>query len=207
MSVITLPTNMAGMLSSFSWSQQRRDVVFSSTFGSQAVENSPPLWAVSMQIAPDNEANVGAWQTFLMQLRGRTNQLALWNIGRPVPRGTMRGTMTLGTAIAQGDTTIHIASATEAAKTLVAGDYIGFGSGVTQQVCMVTAAATADGSGNIAVVVEPPARNAITIGSAVTWNMPAAFFRLGISKIALGDYTPGSIVAGPPLDLIEDWRP
>ena len=204
MSVITFPSTLAA--NAFSWSQQRRDVSFTSTFGSQAQENSPPLWAVAMQAAPDRDGNIGPWQALLLQLRGKTNQLALWNLARPVPIGTMRGTMTLNTAIAKGDTSINIIAATESTKTLVAGDYLGFGSGITQQVVMVTGLATADVSGIITATFEPAARNAIAIGSAVTWNMPAALFRQTASKLGWS-YVPGIVTQPMPLDLLEDWRP
>jgi hypothetical protein len=208
MSVITFPTALVAATAAVSWSQQRRDVVFTSTFGSQAQENSPPLWTAVVQGTNEDDAlqYAGAWQALLMQLRGKTNQLALWNLARPVPNGTMRGTMTLNTAIVKGATSINILAATEAGKTLQAGDYIGFGSGLTQQVVMITALATADGSGIITASFEPAARNAIALGAAVAWNMPQALFRQTASK-AGWNYVPGVIVSGMALDLLEDWRP
>lgn len=202
MSVITFPTTLS--VARQTWAQQRNDVEFRSMFGAQAVEVTAPLWSTSISAPVDLEINGGAWQAVLMQLRGRTNQLAMFNTGRPVPLGTMRGVMTLGTT-AQGATSLVIAASGQAAKTLVAGDYLGVGSGLTQQVVMVTALATSDGSGNITVTIEPPLRNAFTSGSAVTWDRPCALFRRKTSA-AQWDYEP-KVVSGFSLELLEDFRP
>jgi hypothetical protein len=202
MSLITFPSSLK--VSSASWSQVRLDLAFSSVFGSQAVEVAGPLWAVQLSAPEMLERDAGDWQALIMQLRGQTNQLALWNHGRSAPRGTMRGTMTLNTAAAQGDVALSIIAATEAGKTLNPGDLLGLGSGTTQQVVMVTAAAIADGSGIIAVSVEPPLRNAHSIGAAVTWDKPKALFR---RKQSVAGWEYKNITAsGFTLDLIEDVR-
>jgi hypothetical protein len=202
MSVITFPSTIK--VSKQTWIQQRNDVEFRSMFGAQAVEVTAPLWATAIYGPTDMEIYGGAFQAVIMQLRGRTNQLALWNMGRPVPLGTMRGSMTLG-ATSQGATSLVISATGQVGATLVAGDYLGVGSGLTQQVVMVTAAATSDGSGNITVTVEPPLRNAFTAGAAVTWNYRCALFRRK-SSTAQWDYEP-KIVSGLMLDLLEDNRP
>jgi len=202
MSVVTFPTALS--VKSLTWSQVRLDTAFSSAFGSQSVEVAAPLWGVSLASDIMQETDSGAWQALLMQLRGQTNQLLLWNIGRPVPQGTMRGTMTLNTAAAQGDVTLSIIAATQASKTLKAGDMLGLGSGVAQQVVMIVADATADGSGIISVTVEPPLRNAHLIAAAVTWDKPKAYFRRKQS-VASWDYET-VVTRGFTLDLIEDTR-
>jgi hypothetical protein len=204
MSVITFPSTLKA--ATMTWGQRRNDMEYRSIFGAQAVEGSGALWEVSLIAPPDDEANVGAWKALLMQLRGRTNQLAIWDKNRPVPIGTMRGTMTLNTAIAQGDVSTNIVAAGQNGLTLVAGDLIGAGSGLTQQVVMVTALSTSNGSGIITFTNEPPWRNAITIGSAVTWNQPQVLFRRQDSKSAW-NYTPGQITDGFSLNLLEDPRP
>lgn len=202
MSVITFPLSVK--VSKQSWAQQRNDVEFRSMFGAQAVEVSAPLWATSISAPTDRAENVGAFQAVMMQLRGRTNQLALWNMGRPVPLGTMRGAMTMAAA-AQGATALAISASGQGGQTLTAGDYIGIGSGLTQQVVMVTATATADSSGNISVTVEPSLRNAFAAGAAVTWDHPCALFRRK-SSASQWEYEPLT-VGGMMIDLLEDNRP
>jgi hypothetical protein len=202
MSVITFPSSLK--VESSTWSQTRLDLAFDSVFGSQGVEVSPPLWDVVISSPEMLEQESGEWQALLMKLRGQTNQLELWNHGRSAPRGTMRGTMTLNTAAAQGDVTLSIIAATETAKTLKAGDLLGIGSATTKQVVMVTADATSDGSGVISVTIEPSLRNSHLIASAVTWNKPTILFRRKQSQ-ATWDYK-NVLASGFSLDLIEDTR-
>lgn len=185
------------------WGQQRNDIEFRSVFGSQSVEGSAPLWTTTLNASPDPQG-VGGWQALILQLRGRANQLALWNMGRPQPLGTMRGTMTMAAA-AQGATALTITAAGQSGKTLVPGDYLGVGSGLTQQVVMVVVGGVANASGVISVTTEPPLRNAFAASSAVTWYRPCALFRQARSP-AEWDHLPG-VTRGMSLDLLEDWRP
>lgn len=205
MSVITFPSTLT--VRSQRWEQMRNDETFRSTFGAQSLEVSAPLWATSIIGKQVNDSDAGEFQSLIMKLKGKTNQLELWNLMRPIPLGTMRGTMTFNANAAAGDTALSIIAATEAAKTLLKGDLLGFGSGVTQQVVMVVADAVANGSGIIAVTVEPSIRNAFVIGNGVTWNQPKVLFRNSGANAKNGwDYSE-MLVSGFNLDLIEDWRP
>lgn len=191
------------------WSQKRNESVSGSPFGSQALEFGPPEWQVSIAPIEMLDASAGAVLALYLKLRGRTNQLSLWNTVRPAPLGTMRGTMILSDDIAQGAATMSISAAGQGGATLLQGDFLGFGSGTAQQLVMVVEDAVADGSGNISVTFEPPARNDILTGSppaaGVTWDKPAALFRLAQSSLGW-DYTGGTRVGARPLELIEDWR-
>lgn len=204
MSVVTFPSTLYAR--SMNWSQMRNDTTFRSAFGSQAIEVTSPLWQVSLEGSLQNDSSAGEWKALLLRLRGSTNQLELWDPMRPVPVGTMRGTMTFNAAPVAGATSLSVtAGGGQAAKTLLKGDLIGVGSGLTQQVVMVTGDATANGSGVIALTVEPPLRNAFLIGDAVTWDHPKALFRRANSKMGW-DYT-AMRVSGFVLELVEDWRP
>jgi len=205
MSIITFPTALQAVKQT--WGQQRNDLSFRSMFGAQALELSAPLWISSLDAPPmaDYDPNVGAWQSLLMQLDGQVNQLELWNLVRPAPLGTMRGSMVLNDDVVQGATTLPIHAAGENNKTLLQGDLLGFGSGVTQQVVMVTANATSDGSGNISVSIKPAVRNTIP-ADVVVWDKPKVLFRQR-SNPAGWDYIGALLINGIRLDLIEDWRP
>jgi hypothetical protein len=198
MAIITIPTGFS--VARQTWEQQRMDIEFRSMFGAQAVEGSAPLWSTTITSSLKRPE---LWQALAMQLRGRTNQVALWNFGRPAPKGTMRGTMTAG-ATAQGATTMTVTATGQGSKTLLAGDYLGVGSGLTQQVVMLTADATANASGVITVNFEPALRNALSAGAAVTWDRPKALFRRTESK-AGWEYEPGT-VKPMSFTFLEDWR-
>ena len=201
MSVITWDSSY-GVAESV-WQQRRNDMEFRSVFGAQAQEVAAPLWECLLTITPMNEKNAGALQALLMKLEGKTNMLALYNCGRPQPLGTMRGTMTLHAAITKGDTSMQIdGGVDQAGKTLLAGDYIGFGSGSTQQVVMVTDPSTADGNGIVTVNFRPSARNNISSGSDVVWDKPKVLFRCQETP-AKWTYKPGRLIDGITLNLIE----
>jgi len=197
MSAIAFPAALTSSVMRMNWSLVRNDMEFRSGFGAQAVEISSPLWAA-----------------LLMQLRGKTNQLELWDIVRPAPLGTMRGSMVLNSNAAQGATLLSIFASGEDIKTLLQGDLLGIGDGLTQQVVMVMEDAVSDGSGIILITIEPPLRNAFTGrtgsppagGEAVTWDKPKALFRRQESK-SNWDYGGAALVGGFRLDLLEDVRP
>jgi len=205
MSVITFPSTLTAQR--IRWEQVRNDMEGRSIFGSQAMEVSAPLWGVSLEGALRNDVDViaGEWKSLMMRLRGRMNQLELWDLMRPVPNGTMRGTMTLNAGAAQGATSILVVAAGQNAKTILKGDFLGLGSGLTQQVVMAVADATSDGSGIIALTIEPSLRNSFLVAAAVTWDKPKALFRRTSSR-AGWDYS-SVFTSGFGLELIEDWRP
>jgi len=206
MSVLTLTPAMLLTVSDLSWGQRRNDVTSRSLFGAQVLEVAGPVWSVTFKVNPLYEASAGAWKALIMLLKGQTNQLSFYDIRRPVPLGTMRGSPVLGSAAAQGATTLSLdAGIGQANTTLLQGDLLQLGSGATQQVVMVTSDATANGSGVISVAIEPPLRNAFSAADVVVWDRPAALFRRTTSEVTW-DYTP-RIVKGFGMALIEDWRP
>jgi hypothetical protein len=201
--IITFPETL--QLAKQSWGQARMDIQFESVFSAQSAEISAPLWTLLMTPLSQLEHESGEWEALLLKMKGRANQLAVWNLGRSVPVGTMRGTMTLSGAHAQGATTLNISATGQGGKTLVYGDMLGLGSGITQQVVKVVEPATADVNGNITVIVESFLRNAFIDGTAVTWDKPKALFRRRSSETRM-DYA-NYLVDGLALDLIEDWNP
>lgn len=203
MSVITFPDTLG--VSRLQWSQRRHAIRHRSSFGSQTVESLAPVWQVLIERNALSAAEAGAWMSLFLRLRGGLNQLEFWNLGRPVPRGTLRGTLTLAADAARGAASIQISGGVgQAGATLLAGDFLGLGSGLTQQVVMVTVDATADASGLITVSFESPLRNAFTAGTAVTWDKPKALFR--VQNDILGWEYEKAIVNGFALELLEDWR-
>lgn len=204
MSIITLPSSL--VIDKQSWGQQRQDVLFRSMFSSQSVEVSSPLWVTTISSPQQYESTSGNWQAFLMSIRGQTNQVAMGNLARVVPIGTMRGTMTLNSSAAAGATVLSItAGSGQASKTLVAGDFLQLGTSTTQQMVMVIANATSDVNGIISVSIEPPLRNAFSSGAGVIWDHPKALFRRSDS-VSSWDYS-AHITDSFSLSFVEDVRP
>lgn len=204
MAVITLPEGLP--ISRMSWNQQRMAMGFSSPFGSQTVEGSPPVWAVSVVFDRMMESESGLLKSVLLRLKGPTNQLALWDVARPVPVGTARGNWTLSGPHAQGATLLSLsAGPDQVGKTLVPGDWIGIGSGLQQQLVMVTIGGTASGSGILPVTVEAPLKYAFPSGTPLVWDKPKALFRMQNDRLGW-DYEK-AFASGFALDLLEDVRP
>lgn len=90
-------------------------------------------------------------------------------------------------------------------KTLLKGDLLGIGSGLTQQVVRIHDDAISTGQGNITVNIGTPLRNAFTAGTQVRWNKPKALFRQKAINTGI-EYVP---VIGQPwaLSLVENWFP
>jgi hypothetical protein len=204
MSVKTLPTDLC--TSSFRWKLKRNQVVSGSPFGMQGLETSAPLWTCSMVGVPEYMRDAIILETFLESLDGHRNQVAVYNRAQPEPAGTMRGTMVLAADAADGALALSIsAGGGQAGRTLLTGDLIGIGSGLTQQVLRIGADATANGSGVIAVTLNHPLQGAFTAGASVRWDRPEALFRQVLDNSGI-EYTPG---IGQPwsLDLIESRAP
>tara|TARA_Y100000592_G_scaffold100699_1_gene182120 strand:- start:3233 stop:3649 length:417 start_codon:yes stop_codon:yes gene_type:complete len=80
-------------------------------------------------------------------------------------RGNVSGTVLVNGVHAVGDTTIDIDGMTGSLK---AGDFVSFAS--HSKVYMVVADATADGSNEATITIEPPLINALANNEAVTYD-------------------------------------
>jgi len=161
----------------------------------QATDMLNDRWMMSCAL-PDSPHAWGAWrEAFIGAMRGQTRWVSLWHFVRPQPRGTMRGTPTLSGAHAQGIGTLTITGGT-ASGTLLAGDMLGVGG----LLCMVQSDVTLNGSGAGAVPITSRLRVAQSAAAAVTWDKPAALFRLlDSSGVA---YAPG-VAGGPSFEFGE----
>lgn len=209
MSIITLPTTLK-LGPGCGLGQRRFDLLASSDAnGTDQVRLfGYPRWTLAL-VQPErlSLAEAGAWSALLLQLRGRVNVLAAWDPVRPAPQGTMRGAMTLQAAAAAGATSATVgAGAGQAAATLLAGDWLQLGSGLgVGQLVSLTAAATADGSGNAVIQFEPPLRAAMANGAAVGWDKALAYFRAQADAVSWRYANRGTMATGMALDLLEVW--
>jgi len=173
---------------------------------------APPRWTLRL-VQPDHltRADAAVWQALALQLRGRVNVLAAWDVSKAAPVGTMRGSMTLAALAAAGDATLSVtAGAGQAATTPLAGDWLQIGAGLgTSQLVMGTAAAVANGAGVIALGIEPPLRQQYASATAVAWDKPLAYYRQQTDAttwtMAAGGVS-GPLVTGLSLDLMETWQ-
>jgi hypothetical protein len=210
-SVIALPAAVAASVSAQGFGQARYDVTeISDSTGATATRlMGPPRWRGSLQSKRAlSLVEAGAWEAMVLQLRGGTNHLAVYDLLRQAPQGTMRGTMTVKTTAAIGDTSVAIsAGGGQASTTLKAGDWLQIGApGVgTSQLVKVVADAQADGAGDITVTIEPPLRQAYNATAAVTWDKPLAYYKLTNDAATWSALANGPAIEGFALDLLEQW--
>lgn len=219
MTVLSLPSGL--IPSGQRWQEEREDVEFRSVFGSQILQPVAARWATELDFDDGAESGSGAFKALVLALSGG-NQVEVYDFARPAPLGTLRGTLTLAAEAEQGATTLSISSGIDGlGKTLLAGDWLGIGTGSTQQVVMVVEDVAIpeyslsldfvnqeyylETPGDFDVVIEPPLRNTFSAAESVVWDKPKALFRMRNNR-------PGwtherSFARGLKLDLIESPEP
>ena len=110
----------------------------------------------------------GELMAFIMKQRSQKENFTIIPPEVEDARGNVSGTVLVNGTHAIGDTTIDIDAMT---GTLKAGDFVKFAS--HNKVYMVVADATADGSNEATITIEPPLRTALVDDSVVTYdNVP-----------------------------------
>mgnify|MGYP000715985489 FL=1 len=110
----------------------------------------------------------GELMAFIMKQRSQKENFTIIPPEVEDARGNVSGTVLVNGTHAIGDTTIDIDAMT---GTLKAGDFVKFAS--HSKVYMVVADATADGSNEATITIEPPLRTALVDNSVVTYdNIP-----------------------------------
>lgn len=122
-------------------------------------------WLFALQMPTGSPEWQAQREALLSKLEGQANRLTMWHMGRPVPRGTMRGSPTLASTALAGATTLSISTT----GTLKAGDMIGVGSQLHQVVDDATPAGSV-----LTVNVRPARRIQANAGTAVAWDRPTA---------------------------------
>lgn len=180
-----------------------RDFVFESPLNAamQGVELPGAKWAFSARLEGLSTAERVDWMAFFAELRGRVNNFTCHDLMNPIPRGTMRGVLTVNGNIAAGAVTCSVTGgAGQASTTLLRGDKLNIGG----ELKLISANSQANGSGVITLNIEPPFRAAVSGGAGVTWDRPTAKFRRVESAWRMAHVAPrfGQVA----LDAIEDFR-
>lgn len=209
MAVITMPSNLR-VGAACGMGQRRFDLLSQSdaTGSQQARLLGPPRWTLNL-VQPERLTlqEAGVWAAMAAQLRGRVNVLAAWDPVRLAPQGTLRGALTLQAAAAAGAVAITVTGgASQAGKTLLAGDWLGIGTGLgTSQLVMCTATTVFDAAGTATVAFEPPLRLGYSTATVATWDKPLAYYRVQADATTWTYGNSGTMATGFALDLLETW--
>lgn len=162
------------------------------TQGLQVVDLMADFWTAVIDLNPGNDQlSGGQIEAFMDRLKGAANRIVLWNLRRPAPLGTMRGSPTLSAGAAQLANTVTVSGS----GTLVEGDMLGLGGQLVRVMAPVTLPGT--------VEFAPRLRAALSSGTAVVWDRPTANFVL-MSNGAPVDWHPGEFTA-PSIELRESF--
>lgn len=202
MSVIALPDFPTA---SFSWRMRRNEVVTRSAFGAQSFEAALPQWEVEIEGAPLTLEQAGTVEVFMESLAGTRHQVEIYHRGRPQPVGGMRGAPVLAVTALDGATQLTLGTG-QPLCTLKAGDLLGIGQGLLQQVLRVRLDAVADGAGLIVAQLTTPLRGLFVPGEPIRWDKPAALFRQQSGNSGL-QFLPGRITDSWSMSFLEDPRP
>jgi hypothetical protein len=231
MSILTLPTGL--QLAEAVPGQRRYDMAETSDVtGDQSARLlGPPRWHWTLRSPPKMLlAAASDWDILLVQLRGRVNYLAVYDLMRPAPLGTMRGDLSLASDVAIGATSMQLQGAV---GTVAKGDWFQIGQGLgTSQLVKATASVSStvltrvaqqwktsalanqtwqtsggqtqvwSATGLVTIPFEAPARQFFRAGTIVTWDKPVAYFKSATDAYD-APYAPGSFQGGFAIDLTE----
>jgi hypothetical protein len=168
----------------------------------QTLDLGGERWKISFDTTPGNSRiAAGEREAFWDRLLGSVNRVQMWNLGRPVPLGTLRlggqsipvvngalAAVSVVNGALQPVTVIGGYPATIAAtpagsntvtffavngRTLLPGDMLGINGQLVRVVATSTAA-----SGQMTVEFLPRLRNAVPAYTAIVWDRPTATFML-----------------------------
>jgi len=173
MSTVTIPAQFVPRTCQLNLFTNQRVLASPEGGSEQAIDRLNDRWLLSCELPPARR-DLSAWrEAFVASFRGQVNTCALWNFARPIPLGTVRGTLTMASSAAQGAASIVVTGCSPSNGTLLAGDMLGVGG----LLLMVASDCTASG-GVITVPIVNRLRTALDSAAAVTWYKPTATFRL-----------------------------
>jgi hypothetical protein len=162
MSTITWPSGIVPV--DPEWGIKANTQVFVSDLNGsvQTVELPGARITCTLRLPPLERADAAQIEAFIAKLRGQANRAQIPLFGRRAPRGTWAGTPRVNNeagspTLSQTGTSL-VCDGFSASATIKAGDWFNIGSG--GQLVMVTDDATANGSGQVTLSVQPPIRTA-----------------------------------------------
>ena len=208
MAIIVAPLNLS-LGDQCKISQRRYDTVTRSevTGAAQARIYGFPRWKMTLICNEILTLDEGAlWESIILKLRGGINHLQVFDYFKQLPLGTFRDPCTVKNSVAAGVSTIVLAGgAGNANKTLAQGDWVQLGSSLgAQQLVKVVDPASANGSGDITINIEPPTRIAFSAGASVTLQRATTFYKAVSTPEWEYNYG-GQAQQGFALDLLEQW--
>lgn len=200
MAIVTLPLNLS--YREFHWGVLDYELQEMSEPTGDTADRilGPSRWSAHLVSNDDMPLSEAArWEWLVLNLRGG-NVLAIYDIVRKQPSGTMRGSPVLAASAAVGATSCQITTT----GTLKLGDWFGIGTGFGTSQLVKVAADASPVTGTLTVTFNQPLRKAYAAGTAVVWDKPVAYMKRMNKQATLGQYgVQGTGQGGFTIDLME----
>ena len=146
----------------------------------QVSDHQGAAWGGVVTMPPMKQTAAAAWEVFILQCRGVTGTFLM---GPPLACPTGTGTTgDLKVAGVARDESISVQNA-GAGATFKLGDWLQIGTSLSARLHKITEDATADGSGDVTLTIEPELKQAYGTTTAVTVSSPVGVWRLTSNDI------------------------
>jgi hypothetical protein len=128
-------------------------------------------WEVTVELPAMTDASAGEWRAFFLACNGREGTFYFGDSVRKVPRGTIAGSVTVGSGSVSNSTTLPLAGGT---GVFAVGDWLQVGTTTAARLHQATKINSGDGT----IDVFPRLRSAYANGTAIDYTSPVGLFRL-----------------------------
>ena len=174
MTTYAIPTTVG--FSSVEFGLQNNNQVFESPLSNsiQVSELTGARWYATFNLPPMKKDNALEYIGFLQRLQGRVHSFYGYDANHRSPSGTIAGSTLLVNGASQTGTSLVLDGGANSTLVLKAGDFFS----VNNELKMVTANATTDGSGDVTVNFVPSLRSSPSENASITTTNPVCTMKL-----------------------------
>ena len=174
MTTYAIPTTVG--FSSVEFGLQNNNQVFESPLSNsiQVSELTGARWYATFNLPPMKKDNALEYIGFLQRLQGRVHSFYGYDANHRSPSGTIAGSTLLVNGASQTGTSLVLDGGANSTLVLKAGDFFS----VNNELKMVTANATTDGSGDVTVNFVPSLRSSPSNDASITTTNPVCTMKL-----------------------------
>ena len=174
MTTYAIPTTVG--FSSVEFGLENNNQVFESPLSNsiQVSELTGARWYATFNLPPMKQDNALEYIGFLQRLQGRVHSFYGYDANHRSPSGTIAGSTLLVNGASQTGTSLVLDGGANSTLVLKAGDFFS----VNNELKMVTANATTDGSGDVTVNFVPSLRSSPSNDASITTTNPVCTMKL-----------------------------
>ncbi len=174
MTTYAIPTTVG--FNSVEFGLQNNNQVFTSPLSNsiQVSELTGARWYATFNLPPMKKDNALEYIGFLQRLQGRVHSFFGYDANHRSPSGTIAGSTLLVNGANQTGTSLVLDGGANSTLVLKAGDFFS----VNNELKMVTANATTDGSGDVTVNFVPSLRSSPSDDASITTTNPVCTMKL-----------------------------